>query len=238
MPAQLLFITGTDTAVGKTMITAALAAYLRQRGIPVAVLKPVATGCRPGPKAEPLSEDAEYLRATSGCQAPLNLINPVGYVAPLAPLAAAEQTGVPVDFAQLERAKEKLAEHSDWLLIEGIGGLAVPLSREWTVADLAKKWRAPLLVVARPALGTINHCVLTCAYAKARGCEVRGFVFNEVVPPPGDDPSLASNSQYVASLTGRPCLGAFPWLSESQRNDWRVLADVCEKTLDVAQIFA
>lgn len=171
-----LFITGTDTGVGKTVIAGAIAAWFRQRGSRVAVLKPVATGCER--RREGLvSPDAEFLAHCADSPHPLDLICPQRYVEPLAPAVAAERTGQPLDWTAVQRSIDSMSRDSDLLIVEGVGGVMVPLDDRHTVLDLARWLALPSVVVARAGLGTINHTLLTLA-ALRPVAKVAGVVVN------------------------------------------------------------
>lgn len=175
-PIPGLFITGTDTGVGKTVIAGAIAAWFRQQGSRVAVLKPVATGCEQ--RREGLvSPDAEFLAACADSPHPLDLICPQRYAEPLAPAVAAERAGRPVDWASVQRSIALMSRDSDVLIVEGVGGVMVPLDDGHTVLDLAKWFGLPAVVVAKPGLGTINHTLLTVE-ALRPVARVAGVVIN------------------------------------------------------------
>jgi dethiobiotin synthetase len=155
-----LFITGTDTGVGKTLVAGAIADWFRRHGARVAVLKPVATGCvrrREGL----VSEDAEFLAHCADARHPLDLICPQRYAESLAPAVAADRAGQPVDWSAIQRAIDLMSRDSDVIIVEGVGGIMVPLDDRHTVLDLVQWLRLPSVVVARPGLGTINHTILT-----------------------------------------------------------------------------
>src|SRR6266550_2096629 len=168
-----LFITATDTGVGKTMITAAIARVLRNQGKRVAVCKPIATGCvhrREGL----VSEDAEFLAHHSNTRHPLDLICPQRYAEPLAPSLAAERANQPLDWSSINRSLQLLSRDADILLVEGVGGAMVPLDAKHTVLDLAQWLRLPTVIVARPSLGTINHTLLTAAALRSVNVNLAG----------------------------------------------------------------
>ena len=159
-PIPGLFVTGTDTGVGKTVVAGAIADWFRRRSVRVAVLKPVATGCvrrREGL----VSEDAEFLAHCADARHPLDLICPQRYAEPLAPAVAAERAGRPVDWTAIQRSIDLMSRDSDVMIVEGVGGLMVPMDERHTVLDMIRWLRFPAVVVARPGLGTINHTVLT-----------------------------------------------------------------------------
>lgn len=218
MRSRAILVTGTDTGVGKTFVAAGLALALRLRGIDVGVMKPVATGCPPArlrkgrsgfarAVRELLGDDAFLLRLAADVDDPLDLISPARYGPPIAPTLAAALARRPIDPRILDRAFAELRRRHNFLVVEGIGGIAVPLGRLGTVADLAVRWRLPVLIVTRPHLGTINHTALAVAFARSRGCRVLGLVLNEGAPPrqrPGPDAGLLPSAIELAA--GAPIL--------------------------------
>jgi dethiobiotin synthetase len=174
---QGLFITGTDTGVGKTVVAGALAAVLHRGGVDVGVMKPVATGCvrrREGL----VSEDAEFLAHAADAPEPLEEICPIRFAEPLAPTVAAARAKIEIDLAPMWEAWRRIRDAHEVLLVEGIGGILCPVTRKVCVADIAARMNLPVLVVARPTLGTINHTALTVEAARSRGLEVAGIVIN------------------------------------------------------------
>ena len=185
-----LFVTGTDTGVGKTWVAGGIARWFHRRGRRVAVSKPVATGCER--RREGLvSEDAELLAHCADARHPLDLICPQRYAEPLAPAIAAERAGEPVDWAVVQRSLDLMSRDSDVIVVEGVGGLMVPLDSKHTVLDLARWLGVPAVVVARPALGTINHTLLTTAALKAAGVKVAGVVVNRY---PAESPGVVEET--------------------------------------------
>jgi dethiobiotin synthetase len=197
-----LFITGTDTGVGKTFVACALAIALRERGRRVAVLKPVETGV----EGEPA--DALALRAASLDPAPLDDICPYRLRAPLAPAVAARLESVTIDVTRLVALVARRRQEADVLLVEGAGGLLVPLDARTTWAELAVRAGLPLLIVGANRLGVVNHCALTARVAAAAGLVVRGFVLSQRAAR--TDVSAATNAETIATLTGLPCCAALP----------------------------
>ena len=172
-----IFVTGTDTGVGKTHVTAAMARTLRHIGRRVAVLKPVATGC--SRRREGLvSEDAELLAAASDTHHPLDLICPNRYEEPLAPAIAARRAKVEMDWDAVARSIQIMSRDADCMIVEGAGGVLVPLDDRYTVRDLIVALGTPAIVVARPGLGTINHTLLTIESLRSAGVTVAGVVIN------------------------------------------------------------
>ena len=181
-PLSGLFVTGTDTGVGKTLVAAGLAAWCRMQGIDVGVMKPVATGgnTRDG---RLVSDDAVTLAHAAGSTDPWPLVNPLCYRQPLAPYTAARLSRRPLRWPSLDRAVRAMAQRHRFLIIEGVGGLAVPLTRTDTVSDLIRRLGLPALIVARLGLGTLNHTLLTVQQAGRDGVKVLGVLLNESEPP-------------------------------------------------------
>jgi len=172
-----LVVTGTDTEIGKTVVAGAIADWFRRRGRRVGVCKPCATGCvrrREGL----VSEDAEFLAHCANTRFPLDIVCPQRYVQPMAPAIAAERSGRPLDWEAIDRAIGDISRNSDVLIIEGVGGLMVPMDPKHTFRDVAAWLGAPAVVVARPNLGTINHTLLTVEALRQAKIPVAGVVIN------------------------------------------------------------
>jgi dethiobiotin synthetase len=206
--ARGLFITGTDTGVGKTQVTAVLAVALRSRGLRVGVMKPAETGCQVEQGCL-MPQDSIFLRQISGCSAPQELVTPYTFLEPLAPAVAAQHEGREIDLAHIVRCYETLANEHDIVLVEGAGGLLVPLTQQESFLDLAAHLDLPLLVVARNILGTINHTALTVIVASQR-CRVLGTVLNALLPEVEDE-SQASNVEALQLWGRAPLLGVLPY---------------------------
>ena len=230
---KAIFVTGTDTGVGKTVVAAALAGALRRRGVDAGVMKPVATGCTIA-DGEVFCADTNFLRAAAGLTEPDFMITPVALEPPLAPSVAARRASTPFTIRQLTIALEELLERHDVVLVEGIGGLLVPLDDETLVIDLVEKMRASLLIVARPTLGTINHTLLTIEAAWRREIRIAGVVFCETRP--GDrDVSTDTNAGEIVRVSGVRFLGTLPFDPDASVADCRVgrIVDLALKHLDV-----
>ena len=204
-----LFITGTDTGVGKTVVTAALALALRGRGLRVGVMKPVESGC-PRVNGTLLPQDAVFLREASGSTMPLELINPYALERPLAPALAAEMEGVSIQLDRIEAAYCTLASAHDFVLVEGAGGLLAPLTGELRMVELACALGLPVLVVARNVLGAINHASLTVEAARGAGLQVAGVVLNN--PSPADGAAEGTNAASLRRWVSTPFLGEMSYL--------------------------
>lgn len=204
---QGIFITGTDTGVGKTVVAAALAGALRRRGVDAGVMKPFQTGAVPQTEGW-FAPDAHFLASVAGVDDPTELICPTTLEAPLSPSVAAALAGRPVRVADTLPAFHELCRRHAFIIVEGAGGLAVPIEGRATMRDLAAAMGLPVLIVARPSLGTLNHTALTVEYARAGGLAVAGIVFSNFPAEPG----LAeqTNGDAVQALTGIPFLGVVP----------------------------
>ena len=183
-PSAGLFITGTDTSVGKTLVTAAVARSLRGQGRGVVVCKPVATGARQV-GGRWLADDTVALAEATGLTGEWERVTPWAFADPVAPPLAARQQGVTLALAAVAGAVLNRARPGAALLVEGVGGLLCPLTDGETVADLVRELGLGLVVVARRSLGTLNHTLLTLEVARARGLSVAGVVVSETVPPDG-----------------------------------------------------
>ena len=203
-----VFITGTDTGVGKTFVAASLAAFLRDRGYRVGVMKPAETGC-PEINGTLIPQDALRLKEASGVAESLELICPYRFAEPLAPSIAAERAGQRIDVDHLLATFGEIAGRYDVTLVEGAGGLMVPLLPSYTYAEFARVLKLPLIVVAANKLGVINHLLLTVEHASSKGLLILGYVLNCI---PGEV-SLAAetNREVLSGLTGVPCLAELPF---------------------------
>jgi len=213
-----LFVTGTDTGVGKTVVTCAVAAALRRQGMArVGVCKPLATGCRRDREGL-VSEDAEALAHFSDCRQPLDVINPIRMTDPLAPAMAAAVKGLAPDWPALAHALSRLDAASDALLVEGVGGLLVPLDPRqptYCVLDLAAAIGYPAVVVARATLGTINHTAMTVELLRRRGLRLAGVVINGYdADRLAADPSITLNRQWIQTVCGTQVLAVVPQAEE------------------------
>jgi dethiobiotin synthetase len=209
MPAAGLFITGTDTGVGKTHVACVLAAALVDQGLSVAVLKPCETGIDPSDDGSlPEGSDAALLAAAARCEAPPSTILPYAFPLAAAPSVAAAAAGSMIEREGLDRARAELIDQHDVLLVEGAGGITVPLAPGFTFVDLAARWALPALIVARTGIGTLNHSVLTERAARAAGLRVVGLVLNAVDGPVSDNER--ANLEPLGDLLAAPILCEFP----------------------------
>jgi dethiobiotin synthetase len=227
LPSFNLLITGTDTGVGKTTFAAGLAAALQSAGRRVGVLKPAETGCEPAPAGEPIAADARRLAYFADCDAEPLTVCPFRFRDPLAPSIAARREGRKVDLARIAESYDRLAASHDVVLVEGAGGLLVPLWDRLTFADLCLRLELRLLLVVGNKLGAINHALLTLSHARHAGLAVAGYVINALAPEP--DLAAETNVALLRELVGPP-LGVIPWLGE--------ISETPEDRARLAKLFA
>ncbi len=202
-----IFVTGTDTGCGKTVVAAALALAARSQGRSVAPLKPAQTGDN-----GTIVPDAQFVQMALGSDEPYETVCPYRLRVPLAPAVAGEIEGVRLDPRVVVDAYEALRERYDYVVVEGAGGLSVPFSRGVDMADLATMLGLPVIVVVRPSLGTLNHTTLTLDAAHRRGLRVLGVVMSGYPSDPGLD--ALTNPRELARLSPVPLLGVLPFDDE------------------------
>jgi dethiobiotin synthetase len=226
---KAIFITGTDTGVGKTFFSCGLAALLRADGYKVGVMKPAETGCVEK-NGQMFADDAWRLKEASGSAEPMDKICPYRLAEPLAPSIAAEHVGVKIDIDHLLAVCSDISAKHDITLVEGAGGLMVPLVPSFTFADFARVAKLPIIVVAANKLGVVNHLLLTLEHASSKGLQPLGYVLNQL----SGETSLAaeSNREVLAGMTGVPCLGELPFVSEPVSFNGETL-DRLEQALDL-----
>ena len=177
-----LFVTGTDTGCGKTEVACALARRATEEGLRVRVIKPIETGC-PLEGGRPRPLDARALARAAEDKSPPEEICPYPLSLPAAPAVAAEREGIAIDPERIERLVRSAREEADLVLVEGAGGLLVPIGPDLDMAELARRLGLPVLVVSRASLGTINHTQLTLQVAAHRGLSVCGVIVSHTVSP-------------------------------------------------------
>ncbi len=220
-----IFVTGTDTEIGKTVIAGGLAAVLKQAGANVGVMKPISTGDM---------TDAEYLKHAAQVDDPLHLINPVSLQHPLAPSVSANIEGKQVDMSQISKAYSILQQKYDYFIVEGVGGIAVPINDDKLVVDLIKYLGLPIIIVANAGLGTINHTILTVEYARQHEITILGIVLNMFQ---SEKASLAelTNPKKIERVTQIPVLGVVPFDEkiDTPKPDSDFLADFISKHIEL-----
>ena len=200
-------VTGTDTGVGKTVVSCAIAAGMRRAGLRVAAMKPVETGVA----ADDPNRDGARLARAAGGLLPLSVVAPLVFPDPVAPSEAARRAGSTIDLAILDHAVRAASLQSDALIVEGAGGLLVPVVDRMAFDTLFARWSLELIVVAANRLGVINHTRLTLAAARSAGLLVRAVVLNNVLPT--GDQSAADNARIIAQLEDISVV-ELPWLSD------------------------
>lgn len=202
-----LFLTGTDTDVGKTVVAAILVAGLRARGVPATYRKPIGCGGRRlGERV--VSGDAFFVRRAAGLLEPPAALNPICLATPAGPTVALRRERVALSRAAVRRGARPAA--GGIAVVEGVGGLLVPILRGWSNADLAGDLRLPIVVVARARIGTINHSLLTIEAARRRGLRVLGLVVSGM--PRRPSPAEAGAPGEIAREGRTPILGIVPRL--------------------------
>lgn len=202
-----LFITGTDTGVGKTLVSAALLRILSRAGRRVAPMKPVASGAR-STAAGLRNDDAEALIMATACDWPYQQVNPFAYEPAIAPHLAAAAANRPIDFAVIRQQLALLGDSAEAVIVEGVGGWQVPLTSSETLADLARSLALPVVLVVGLRLGCLNHALLTRDAIAASGVELVAWAGSVL------DPAFSNLDENVATLRERlsvPCLGVLPW---------------------------
>ncbi len=223
MTARGLFVTGTDTGVGKTRVAVALIHALRARGLRVAAMKPVSAGSEAGGA---LNEDVTALLQAANVAADIRDVNPYAFDQPVAPHIAAAQAGVRIDLGVIVEAYSRLAAAADVVVVEGAGGWRVPLNEAEDMADLAQALGLPVVLVVGLRLGCISHALLTAESIARRQVPWAGWVGNHI------DPAMACQAENLAALRARlpgPCLGVQAFCPEAGSStdtpQWLTLPD-------------
>ena len=238
MPARRLsatFVTGTDTGVGKTLVASAIVAWLRSRGRSVGVYKPVETGCRRVGE-ELAGEDVDKLLAAGGSGQQRATASSYLFELPAAPLVAAEAAGQRIDPDRLAADLDQVARRFDRVVVEGAGGLLVPIADGYTYLDLAKRLDLSVLVVVGSQLGCINHALLTLGTLEAAGVSVHGYIVNTLTAESAAGSTAAENRRAIGRFTKANDLGVFPFITEGERGDPNRLAALAHEHLDLTSL--
>ena len=212
MSARGIFVTGTDTGVGKTVVACALVRALRARGLSVAVMKPVASGSQLTPDGL-RNADALALAQSADYRGPYEELNPYCFEPPISPHIAAKEAGIEIDTSKIRHVYDSLAANADWVVVEGAGGWYAPLNERQTMADIAWGLNVPALLVVGLKLGCLNHAHLTQVGMEAHGVTFAGWVANAI------DPDFARPAENLAALErqlGAPPLTGVPYLANPQ----------------------
>jgi dethiobiotin synthetase len=208
LKGKIIFITATDTAVGKTVVAFCLGVLLKDQGLDVGVMKPVQCA----------GTDARFLKKALKLQDELKVINPFYAPEPLSPHLAFRRAKIKFDRQRVQDCLKKICQRHDVVLVEGAGGLMVPLTEKYYNADLIADLKAQVIIVARPGLGTINHTLLTINEAQRRGLTIKGIVFCQTKPERKGLPE-STNPQEIEKLSGVKVLGTIPYLKPlNQKN--------------------
>ncbi len=207
-----IFITGTDTHVGKTVLTTVLGGAIKKKGLRLGFMKPVETGnC---PSRRELETDCSRLLRVLATDDPPDVVAPYQFSDPLAPLAASRKTQQPIDYKLIKNLFQELSRNYDFLLVEGVGGVMVPLTEQQTVRDLIVYLELPCIVVSRPTLGSVNHTLLTLEALRDRKIQVLAIVLNQTTSVLRSEVERLQNestSQLIRELSGIPVVGPLPF---------------------------
>lgn len=211
MISPRIFVTGTDTEVGKTRISTGLMAVLQQQGLRTAGMKPIASGCD-WIDGQWKNEDALAMIAQSNVDLPYTTVNPFAFEPAIAPHIAAEQANIAISLPVIKQQFQIIAEQVDAVVVEGAGGWLVPLNEQHTLADLAVELNLPVVLVVAIKLGCINHALLSVEAIERRGLKLMGWVANHLTQQNESAEIIATLKQHIAV----PCLGVVPQLLEGQ----------------------
>ena len=227
-----IFITGTDTGIGKTLVAGGLANALYRMGVNVGVMKPVATGCI-AKNGQLVSDDALFLAKAAKVTDDINLINPVALKPPLSPNVAAKLTHKKIKLGKVFDAYSELAKRHDTMIVEGIGGLMVPILDNFFVADLVKRLSIPLVIVTRPTLGTLNHTIMTVRIAESYRIKIAGIIINYYDKGFRKGRAERYNTMMLERICGVPILAEVPFIEDVRpdRLPQRVFGEIAERVL-------
>ena len=231
-----LFVTGTDTGVGKTLVSCSILSALRQRGRRLGVYKPAETGCPRDETGHLYGEDCRrLLTAANSGQSEASVASAL-YPIPAAPLVSAEAEGESLDPARLVADYEKLAGEYESVLVEGAGGLLVPIAEGFTFADLAEQLGLPVLVVVGSKLGCLNHALLTLSELERRGQPIAGYVLNSIEEEGLAPHATATNREMLGRFGSCSDLGNMPFVAASERDAFERLGQLAESALELDEL--
>lgn len=205
-----IFITGTDTGVGKTLVTAALALHVKKRGLTVGVMKPIETGVSPARESR---SDAARLRSIIESEEPLGAIRPYSFELPVAPLAAAQAEGQTINPDTIQKVYRLLSNRYECMVVEGVGGVRVPITPKFGVINLIRSLRLPVVVVGRSGLGGINHALLTIEALQRSRIHILALVLNQTESARSAAARLQQRTtlEILRKQAGVPVLGPLPY---------------------------
>ncbi len=225
-----IFITGSNTGVGKTVVAGAIAAAIKTHGLDVGVMKPIATGAKEI-DGRLVSEDVKYLKGISGSTDDDALINPICFKPASAPTLAAAESGTTINLDKVWQAFEELKKKHDFIVVEGIGGLLVPIDDKLLVADMALKMDLALIITSMHYLGAINHTLLTVECAKNRNLRVKGLILNMI-----KEGKVFANE--IERYTSVPILGTIPfkWDVSVENCTYGDIVEYFQKEINISNI--
>jgi len=231
MRKKLVFVTGTDTGVGKTVITAGLLSIFRKKGYRSMAMKPFQTGAIDS-EGKLSSPDALFYEFVESQKESPEVINPICMEPPAAPWVASILTKKTLDLSKVYETVGTVLPNYDLVLLEGAGGICVPIKGNFLMSDMIRDLRCPIIIVARGSLGTINHTLLTVRYAQSQGIPVLGVIISGLNL--GDDPVADLNPWVIKELSGVPVLGVMPFSSsiDVDRGETGDLVKLLEESLD------
>ena len=208
------FVTGTDTDVGKTCVSAAIAKHLRDNGVDVGVMKPFASGYKV--TADSISGDVEILMKYSGAKDPIDLVNPYYFEIPTSPYDACKQLNLEIDISLVIDSYKQLVSIHDVVIVEGIGGIMTPISKNYFVSDLISDLQLSSIIITGSKIGTVNHLMLTYQHVKEKNLRLNGFIINQNT---SDGYELSNLKQQIIDLTGQTVYGTIPYQKSDQKQN-------------------
>jgi dethiobiotin synthetase len=235
MSNKIFFITGTDTNIGKTFISLLLLLAFKRRGLSAGYMKPVETGVKINKDGSKNYLDGRYVKKYGGLKEELNIITPYTFQLPLSPYAASKREGGTPCIKEILFKFYELNKAYDYIILEGAGGMLVPLKKKHFMIDIAKYIDAGVILVAKAGLGMINQTLLNIKYAESRDIGISGIIINNASNE--NDESISSNKEILSEFTDVPILGEIPHLPENKRQgNISMLSDLALKYIDLEKI--
>jgi dethiobiotin synthetase len=235
MSNKIFFITGIDTNIGKTLVSLLLLLAFKQRGLKAGYMKPVETGVKINKDGSKNYLDGGYIKKYGGLSEEPDIITPYTFRPPLSPYAALKQEGGDLRIKEILFKFYDLNKAYDYMLVEGAGGMLVPLKKKHFMIDIAKYLDAGIILVTKAGLGMINQTLLNIEYAKSRGIGISGIIINNVLNE--NDESVTSNKEILGEFTDVQIIGDIPYLPEKKRSEnINILNDLALKYIDLEKI--